>query len=258
MKKFNHVTLEKLNIISENINAVESDGKRFYSTPTGVKYPSVTTVTGFKKKKFFAEWRKNNPVESKRVLRRGNDFHKIVESYLNNNGTPPKEDLLNYSLFKQFEPLLDNIDNIHLQETAMYSDLIKLAKHFSLNDGKKIIKNVISVIGRPLIKTEIDETINFIKKLDPSLLAPLYQAKTIKIVVDTLVDEFKSFKCNNPQYSNIQQNLRETIGKTSEQDTVYSIYDNPTPSKNNTVSPSKNNTVSPSTTTMQPSNIYSC
>ena len=120
---------------------------------------------------------------------------------------------------------------------------------------KKIIKNVISVIGRPLIKTEIDETINFIKKLDPSLLAPLYQAKTIKIVVDTLVDEFKSFKCNNPQYSNIQQNLRETIGKTSEQDTVYSIYDNPTPSKNNTVSPSKNNTVSPSTTTMQPSNI---
>lgn len=127
MKKFNHVTLEKLNIISENINAVESDGKRFYSTPTGVKYPSVTTVTGFKKKKFFAEWRKNNPVESKRVLRRGNDFHKIVESYLNNNGTPPKEDLLNYSLFKQFEPLLDNIDNIHLQETAMYSDLIKLA-----------------------------------------------------------------------------------------------------------------------------------
>ena len=120
---------------------------------------------------------------------------------------------------------------------------------------KKIIKNVISVIGRPLIKTEIDETINFIKKIDPSLLAPLYQAKTIKIVVDTLVDEFKSFKCNNPQYSNIQQNLRETIGKTSEQDTVYSIYDNPTPSKNNTVPPSKNNTVSPSTTTMQPSNI---
>ena len=120
---------------------------------------------------------------------------------------------------------------------------------------KKIIKNVISVIGRPLIKTEIDETINFIKKIDPSLLAPLYQAKTIKIVVDTLVDEFKSFKCNNPQYSNIQQNLRETIGKTSEQDTVYSIYDNPTPSKNNTVPPSKNNTVSPSNTTTQPSNI---
>ena len=123
---------------------------------------------------------------------------------------------------------------------------------------KKIIKNVISVIGRPLIKTEIDETINFIKKLDPSLLSPLYQAKTIKIVVDTLVDEFKSFKCNKPQYSDSQQNLRETIGATSETGTAYSIYDKPTPSTNVTTPapPSTNTTVQSSTnTTTQPSNI---
>ena len=117
---------------------------------------------------------------------------------------------------------------------------------------KKIIKNVINVIGRPLIKTEIDQTINFIKKLDPSLLVPLYQAKTIKIVVDTLVDEFKSFKCNKPQYSDSQQNLRETIGATSETSTAYSIYDTPKPSTNLTTlvtPPSTNTTVQSSTNT---------
>ena len=121
---------------------------------------------------------------------------------------------------------------------------------------KKIIKNVISVIGRPLIKTEIDETINFIKKLDPSLLSPLYQAKTIKIVVDTLVDEFKSFKCNTPQYSDIQQKLRDTIGTTSETDTAYSIYDKPTPTPTPTPSTIvKKLTPVPPTPTAQPSNI---
>ena len=114
---------------------------------------------------------------------------------------------------------------------------------------KKIIKNVISVIGRPLIKTEIDETINFIKKLDPSLLSPLYQAKTIKIVVDTLVDEFKSFKCNTPQYSDIQQKLRDTIGTTSETGTAYSIYDKPTST------PTIVKELTPVPPTTQPSNI---
>jgi hypothetical protein len=120
---------------------------------------------------------------------------------------------------------------------------------------KKIIKNVILVIGRPLIKTEIDETINFIKKLDPSLLAPLYQAKTIKIVVDTLVEEFNSFDCNKPQYSDSQQILRETIGTTSETSTVYSIYDDPAYLAN--LNPPKSTPKLTNTHTVQQSDISS-
>lgn len=51
MKHFNHdlVTLPT----GERI-----DG--FYQTPDGT-FPSVTSVVGWKKTQFFAQWRKNNP-----------------------------------------------------------------------------------------------------------------------------------------------------------------------------------------------------
>ena len=66
------------------LKVIETEGKRLYVTPEGNKYPSVTTVTGWKKREFFAEWRKKNPEESKYALQRGNDFHLLIEKYLNN------------------------------------------------------------------------------------------------------------------------------------------------------------------------------
>lgn len=127
MKIFNHVKLESLLGLSESIVVNEAEGKRCYKTKNNT-YPSVTTVTGFKKRKFFAEWRKNNPQEAKRVTRRGNSFHLIIEKYLNNQGAPSKDnDLANYHLFVNFEKLLNNIDNIYLLESPLYSDLLKLA-----------------------------------------------------------------------------------------------------------------------------------
>ena len=60
----------------EEISAATDDSGRYYSTPTG-KLPSVTTVTGYKKSKFFAKWRAKNPKEAKRVTNRGNTFHKL-------------------------------------------------------------------------------------------------------------------------------------------------------------------------------------
>ena len=62
MRKFNHVEIQK-----QELQKIEENGKRFYVTPEGNRYPSVTTVTGYAKKEFFAEWRKNNPEEAKRV-----------------------------------------------------------------------------------------------------------------------------------------------------------------------------------------------
>lgn len=127
MKIFNHVKLESLSGLFEDVSAKEIDGKRYYHIDDNISYPSVTTVTGFKKKKFFAEWRKNNPEEAKRVTRRGNNFHGVIEKYLNNLGEPSKEDLANYHLFVNFKNILNNIDNIHLLESPLYSNLLKLA-----------------------------------------------------------------------------------------------------------------------------------
>ena len=124
MKKFNYVPVE----IKANLETKEIDGKRFYVTESGSAFPSVTTVTGWEKRAFFAEWRRKNPDESKRVLRRGTRFHSMVETYLKNQPIiqseyTPKE----YYLICQFKPLLEHVDNIHALETAMYSNLLNLA-----------------------------------------------------------------------------------------------------------------------------------
>ena len=80
--QFNHVTQSK---ILEDISAVTTDNGRYYLSPTGKNLPSVTTVTGWKKSRFFAKWRRDNPKEAKRVTVRGNEFHALIEKYLYNN-----------------------------------------------------------------------------------------------------------------------------------------------------------------------------
>ena len=121
-KTFNHVTLEHK---FEPLKCITSEGSRYYVSPDGVKYYSVTTVTGFKKKTFFAEWRRKNPTESKRVTSRGNKFHAIIEDYLNNE--EPQASGIEELLFKQALPMLNKIDNVYAQEVPLYSKLLELA-----------------------------------------------------------------------------------------------------------------------------------
>jgi hypothetical protein len=123
---FNH---DFVNI--ENLKTEEINGKRFYVTPSGYKYPSVTTITGWKKRAFFAEWRRKNPEESKRVLSRGTAFHYIIEDYLMNNEEKVKEKQTSrpgdYYMFAQVKDELQNINNIRALETALWSDRLRMA-----------------------------------------------------------------------------------------------------------------------------------
>jgi len=124
--KFTHLDSPLL----EEISSVTDDNGRYYSTPDG-KLPSVTTVTGFKKTKFFAKWRAENPKEAKRVTSRGNTFHSLIEDYLNNKFEVQKDkdkirpDLL--ELFLQIQPELDKIDNIIALEIPLWSESVGLA-----------------------------------------------------------------------------------------------------------------------------------
>lgn len=107
------------------LKCVTTDQGRYYITPDEHKYYSVTTVTGFKKTAFFAEWRRKNPQESKRVTRRGNSLHSLVEDYIDNKELEPSgEEVL---LFKQMLPMLHKIDNVYAQEVPLYSRLLGLA-----------------------------------------------------------------------------------------------------------------------------------
>jgi genome maintenance exonuclease 1 len=115
----------------ENLKTEEINGKRFYVTPSGYKYPSVTTITGWKKRAFFAEWRRKNPEESKRVLSRGTSFHYIIEDFLMNEEAKVEEIKntrpADYYMFAQVKQELLNINNIRALETALWSDRLRMA-----------------------------------------------------------------------------------------------------------------------------------
>lgn len=122
-KQFKHNLIESNTTLSE----VQKDGKRFYSTPDG-EFPSVTTVVGYDKQQFFAEWRKRNPEESRRVTSRGTKFHSIIETYIRNEPLDMENMFPNFKvLFNLIKPALDNIDNITAIETPLWSKILGLA-----------------------------------------------------------------------------------------------------------------------------------
>ena len=123
MNNFLHKPIE----IDNKLKEVTIDGKRFYETPGGV-FPSVTSVVGWDKQNFFAEWRRKNPEESRRVLARGTKLHSIIESYLNNEEIDFDNMLPNFKdLFNQIKPEIDKIQNIVAIETPLWSKTLGLA-----------------------------------------------------------------------------------------------------------------------------------
>lgn len=132
MKIFNHVGL----IEPIEMNTVMIDGRRYYNTPTGNKHKSVTTVisNNAKKQEVLAKWRerigkaKAQQISS-RAATRGNRYHKLAENYMNNehDDTLYREYPLVWIMFDSSRKILDNINNIYLQEAALYSDFLGIA-----------------------------------------------------------------------------------------------------------------------------------
>jgi genome maintenance exonuclease 1 len=98
----------------------------FYQTPDG-KFPSVTTVVGWKKNQFFAEWRKNNPKEAVRTRNRGTRLHSLIETYLLNDPKFDTQDPYTLDLFYQIQKNIDRIDNIRAIEGFLWSKPLRLA-----------------------------------------------------------------------------------------------------------------------------------
>jgi len=99
----------------------------FYQTPEG-RFPSVTTVVGWKKNQFFAEWRKNNPKEAVRTRNRGTKLHSLIESYLLNTPEFNKDkDPYTLDLFNQIQENIDKIDNIRSIEGFLWSKPLRMA-----------------------------------------------------------------------------------------------------------------------------------
>lgn len=110
-----------------DLTSIQTDYGRLYKAPTSnLWYPSVTTVTGFAKKDFFTEWRKNpeNKANMENAAKRGTALHNMLENYLTNN---LNADDITDNLFLQIKPAVDFIDNIHCLEKSMWSNVLRLA-----------------------------------------------------------------------------------------------------------------------------------
>lgn len=128
MKTFNHVDLSKFNpkLTLPDVTTQTIQGKRFYVTPEGNKYPSITTVLSGKGNEGIIKWRESvgNDVANqimRSAAKRGTAVHQLVEDYLNNDELS-KQDVLPVALFTLLKPELDNINNIRIQEGGLYSD----------------------------------------------------------------------------------------------------------------------------------------
>ena len=128
--EFKHVGCD----IDYELKAEVINGKRFYATPDGNKYPSVTTITSQYNKQSIMEWRKRVGEEeanriSSRAAGRGTRVHTICENYLNNQDDYTKKQMPDaVVMFKTLQPLLDQyVNNIHALEVPLYSDYLRTA-----------------------------------------------------------------------------------------------------------------------------------
>jgi genome maintenance exonuclease 1 len=130
-----------MNFIHENIKKppeleVEArENGRFYITPEGNAYPSVTTIIS---KGSDTSWIKAwhdrvGKAEAEKVLaqagRRGTAVHEICEEYLKNNPDYIKGHMPgNIASFNHLKPFLDkHIDSVGGLELPLYSDKLKVA-----------------------------------------------------------------------------------------------------------------------------------
>ena len=129
---FKHIPVE-----IDQLKRKNTEKGRRYQTPSGVLYPSVTTILSHKSKPFIDAWKKRigekeaNRISS-RAAKRGTSMHKLVEYHLLNETNLHEEgvqslDMLDKEMYmNNMKPLLSDIDNIRALEATMYSDHLRL------------------------------------------------------------------------------------------------------------------------------------
>ena len=183
---FNHVQISLPEVTTETINR-----KRFYVTPEGNKYPSITTVLSTRKKEGLFEWRKRvgNDVANyvaRTSASRGTKVHHMCEDYLNNefDEEKHKKDFLPFCLFNQLkDQALLNVDNIYAQEAGLYSDKYKVAGRV---DCVAEYKDTLSIIDFKTSTRERSDDWNENYYIQGSAYAEMFEERT-EIKIDQVV-----------------------------------------------------------------------
>ena len=119
---------------THTLSRIQENGKRFYLTPDGGKYPSITTVLGWFSRKGIMEWRKRvGAAEANKITtqasRSGTSVHQMAEDHLNNLEWKNEKTMpFDIESFLKIKPTLDErVNNIYGQEKPLYSDHLGLA-----------------------------------------------------------------------------------------------------------------------------------
>ena len=244
MTTFNHVSVALPPLETKTI-----DRKRFYITPEGEEYPSITTVLSSRDKKGLTEWRKRVGDEvanyvSGKAASRGTKVHHMCEDYLNNMSTKfpskwkkHKKDFLPYCLFTQLqEKVLQNIDDIYALEAGLYSDKYKVAGRV---DCVSEYNGVPSVIDFKTSTKERKDDWNENYYIQGSAYAEMFQERTgilidqvviLVVTEDGTVQEF--VKCKHDYLDALTEtvtkwrNQNETLSSNSGNVSVDGMSDN--------------------------------
>ncbi len=128
-KYFVHKPLPRL-----EIPRAEIDGKRYYVTPNGDKYRSVTTILSQLSKDGIQAWREKVGEEeankiSGKASRRGTKLHTMMEDYVANVEDFALDKMpTTTSLFLDIQPYVDlNVEEVYGIEYPLYSDRLRAA-----------------------------------------------------------------------------------------------------------------------------------
>lgn len=128
MKTFKHNTINLPRLEAQEIN-----NRRYYVTPQGKFYPSITTLLGQCSKESIESWKKSIGEENAKQISEyacalGENLHYVIEKYLDNDPNfLEKTTIHSKYMFSSMQDTLDRIDNIYTQEASLYSDTLGLA-----------------------------------------------------------------------------------------------------------------------------------
>ena len=111
-----------------------SSGSRLYTTPTGSKLPSITSVLSILSEDSIRAWRERVGEEeanrvSHRASTKGTGVHLMCEKYVNNDPDYKKGAMPHIiDAFNQIKPILDTrIGTVYGQELPLYSEYLGIA-----------------------------------------------------------------------------------------------------------------------------------
>ena len=167
------------------------DKKRFYVTPEGNEYPSITTVLSPRNKEGLMKWRKRvgekvaNHISNKAATR-GTKVHKMCEDYLNGEDMEHhKKDFLPYCLFNELkDKTFDNINEVIAQEITLYSDKYKVAGRV---DCIAEYDGILSVIDFKTSSKERKEEYNQNYYIQTAAYAEMFEERTAQSIDQIVV-----------------------------------------------------------------------